>query len=298
MPFGGYFDRYYSEVIKPTLERLELIARRADEIYGTNAIITDIYTAIADANICIADVTGRNPNVSYELGMAHSLAKPVVIITQDIKDVPFDYRHWRIIEYDPRAVGWERKLAVALENTTKEVLTRPGDYVPFKILGTQESKMRTHLLNIFSTVDCLLDKYDVITMDESGSVRARTTWTFAAQVDVFHICENRAIDKPGRIDILRAYDRLNGRNMEIIEIERTPTHLSYLMLMSSFKKPGQRFVLETEMYLENYMGMLPSTGSESMAHQAAAKSQIKYKRLREEFRLPKLAGTSMLTQST
>ena len=288
MPFGGYFDHYYSAVIKPTLEGVGLVSRRADEIYSTTAVMNDIYRAISDADLCIADLTDKNPNVSYELGVAHSLAKPVVMITQRIDDVPFDYRHLRIVRYDPLAIGWERALAEALTKTIAEVMKRPSDYVVFAGAATQEGKMRQHLINIFYSVDCVLDKYDVVVMDEAGNARARTTWTYDAHSDIYHLCENRAIESPGRIEVLRAYDKINGRHMEVVELERTPTLLSYLMFMTSFKRPGQRFVLETEMLLENYLGPLPRTGAVSMVHQAATRSKLKYQRLVEEFRLPKI----------
>ena len=84
MPFGGYFDSYYSGVINHAILSSGLSPLRADEIYSTGAIIDDIHKAILNSQICIADVTGRNPNViSYELGMAHALRKPAIIITQN-----------------------------------------------------------------------------------------------------------------------------------------------------------------------------------------------------------------------
>jgi len=65
----------------------------------------------------LADVTGKNPNVMYEIGMAHTIGKPVIIITQQIDDVPFDLRHYRCIvyEYTPRGCkDLERKISGTL----------------------------------------------------------------------------------------------------------------------------------------------------------------------------------------
>ena len=76
------------------------LAKRADEIFGTDPIIDDIWEAINSAALIVADVTGRNPNVMYEIGMAHTVGKPVLIVTQAIEDVPFDLRHYRCITYD------------------------------------------------------------------------------------------------------------------------------------------------------------------------------------------------------
>jgi hypothetical protein len=250
-------------------------------------VITDIYRAIADSDICIADLTGRNPNVSYELGVAHSLAKPVVMITQKVEDVPFDYKHLRIIAYDPLVVGWEHLLADSLTKTAAEVLRRPSDYVVFEGAATQAAKMRQHLIDIFFDVNCTLDKHDIVRMDVHGHAHVETTWTFDAHSNIYHLCEHRAIERPGKMEIRRAYDRINGRDMDVVELTRTSTRLSYMMMMSNFKRPEQRFVLDTALYLENYLAPLPRTGSVSMVHQAARRSNIRYKRLREDFRLPK-----------
>jgi hypothetical protein len=126
MPFREPFNAYYSEILKPAIETVGLRPLRADEIYGTKAVITDIWNAIWRARVIIADVTGRNPNVNYELGLCHALGMPTILITKDSNDVPFDYRHRRYIQYDTDRVGWDRKLAGDLENTLKVVLADPA----------------------------------------------------------------------------------------------------------------------------------------------------------------------------
>ena len=76
-------------------------------------MIRDIWRAIGAAQFIIADVTGRNPNVFYELGIAHTLGKDVILITQDSGDIPFDLTHLRHIQYDytPRGMkSFEEKL--------------------------------------------------------------------------------------------------------------------------------------------------------------------------------------------
>lgn len=59
----------------------------------------DVWLAIGEAEIIIADCTGRNPNVFYEVGLAHALSKETILITRDLDDIPFDLRHLRIIAY-------------------------------------------------------------------------------------------------------------------------------------------------------------------------------------------------------
>ena len=87
MPFTEAFDRYYKTILKPTVESTGFRCVRADGIYG-QAIMTDIWDSIWQAAVVIADVTGKNPNVNYELGICHALGVPTVIITQSLKHVP------------------------------------------------------------------------------------------------------------------------------------------------------------------------------------------------------------------
>jgi len=98
-PFSEPFNAIYSDHVRPVVQKIGFTIERADEIYGTQPIIEDIWESINSAEFIIADVTGRNPNVMYEIGMAHTVGKPVIIITQNIDDVPFDLKHHRCIAY-------------------------------------------------------------------------------------------------------------------------------------------------------------------------------------------------------
>jgi chaperonin GroEL len=122
MPFKPPFDSYYQEIIKPAAKSAGLEAQKADEIYGTGPIIHDIWKQIWAATVVIADVTEKNPNVNYELGICHTLNVPTVIITQSMDDVPFDYRHRRCIPYDTKGVNWQRDLKRSITETLKQVL--------------------------------------------------------------------------------------------------------------------------------------------------------------------------------
>jgi hypothetical protein len=125
-PFGDPFDDYYEKIYKPAIEAANLESIRGDEVYGTGAIIDDIFREILESELVLCDSTGRNPNVNYELGIAHALKKPAVIITQDINDVPFDYRHLRVITYDQKKVDWSQQLNAAISKTILSVLSSPN----------------------------------------------------------------------------------------------------------------------------------------------------------------------------
>lgn len=124
-PFGEPFDEYYEKIYKPAIEKVDLQAVRADEVYGTGAIIEDIFDQIGSARMVICEATGKNPNVNYELGVAHALQKPAIIVTQSIADVPFDYRHLRVITYDQKKVHWADELQAAILKTILAVLSDP-----------------------------------------------------------------------------------------------------------------------------------------------------------------------------
>ncbi|MBF8278298.1 MAG: hypothetical protein HW406_1799 [Candidatus Brocadiaceae bacterium] len=82
-----------------------------------------IRSAIQQSRACIADLTGRNPNVLYELGIAQTLGKPTVMLAQDLQDVPFDLKQYRIISYDKKEVNAER-LRNDLQTAISTVLGR------------------------------------------------------------------------------------------------------------------------------------------------------------------------------
>jgi len=104
-PFTEPFNSIYTNHILPVIAELGFVLQRADEIYSVQPVIEDIWEGICSSSTIIGDVTGRNPNVMYEIGIAHTLGKPVVILTQDINDVPFDLRHYRCIVYEYTPLG-------------------------------------------------------------------------------------------------------------------------------------------------------------------------------------------------
>ncbi|MBN2347816.1 MAG: hypothetical protein JXJ22_03200 [Bacteroidales bacterium] len=107
MPFTEeWSDRVYKRYIRENIESMGLQCLRADNLSG-QIIIEDIWVKINQAALIIADVTGRNPNVMYELGIAHTIGKPVILITQEIDKIPFDFTHLRHYEYEDNVTGQE-----------------------------------------------------------------------------------------------------------------------------------------------------------------------------------------------
>ena len=99
MPFGADFAEIYSAFIRPTLEDAGYEVFRADDLQHQHAILKDIVTGLAKADLIVADLTDSNANVYYELGIAHGLRRPVILLTQDIDELPFDLQPYRVIPY-------------------------------------------------------------------------------------------------------------------------------------------------------------------------------------------------------
>lgn len=120
MPFRTDFDAVH-ETIKAACGDLNLETRRVDEIYAPAKIVDDVFSTIVQSRLVVSDLTGRNPNVLYETGLAHALDRDVVTIVQDDEDVPFDLNHIRFIKYLPNTEGLKR-LRMNLQNSLREVL--------------------------------------------------------------------------------------------------------------------------------------------------------------------------------
>lgn len=107
MPFDKYILPVYEDHIKKVCDEMGFSCERADDISITSNIMNDIWSLINNADIIICDCTGKNPNVFYELGLAHAIGKNVICITQNTEDIPFDIKHIRYIKYDynPRGMA-------------------------------------------------------------------------------------------------------------------------------------------------------------------------------------------------
>jgi hypothetical protein len=130
MPFGQWMDSYYREIYVPAIREAGLEPVRADELFSTGSVIEQIWEQISRAKVLLADLTDKNANVFYELGLAHAANKPVVFTTGRLEDVPFDLRHLRVAVYDIRDPAWGEKLRATLAVYLKAAKADPGKSVP------------------------------------------------------------------------------------------------------------------------------------------------------------------------
>lgn len=114
MPFSKEFDQVYYSGIKPSVEGCGLTCERVDEQHFTDSILNAIFENIEKARFVVAEMTGKNPNVFYEVGYAHAMSKPVVLITDNVKDIPFDLKHKPHVEYNGNLAVLKAKLTKRL----------------------------------------------------------------------------------------------------------------------------------------------------------------------------------------
>lgn len=103
MPFRDDLNPVY-DVVRRALTGKGWSVVRADEISRPRRITDAIVQAILVSDLVIADLTGGNPNVFYEVGVAHAAGRDVLLLTQE-KDIPFDLRIERAVFYDPTPPG-------------------------------------------------------------------------------------------------------------------------------------------------------------------------------------------------
>lgn len=104
MPFDEEFENVYWFGIRGAVEDAGLYCQRADELHFTGNVLDKINEEIRRADILVADMTERNPNVFYEVGIAHTIEKPTVLLVQSVDDIPFDLRTHNHIVYNPRKI--------------------------------------------------------------------------------------------------------------------------------------------------------------------------------------------------
>lgn len=105
MPFNASFAGTY-DAVKRVAEYMQLECLRADDIWDNSTFMQDIFDLIFCAKVIVVDFTGRNPNVMYETGIAHTLGKTVIPITQSLDDIPSDLGHHRALKYLPNEQGY------------------------------------------------------------------------------------------------------------------------------------------------------------------------------------------------
>lgn len=93
-------DDVFDLIIQPALEKFQISVLRADQIPGTSSITSDVIRHIQEADLCVIDLTGNNPNVFYECGRRHETGKPYIQLLKTGEKLPFDVHDIRTIMYE------------------------------------------------------------------------------------------------------------------------------------------------------------------------------------------------------
>lgn len=118
MPFGEDWSPGVYDLIKRAVDSLrpefDIFVERADDISRPGKITEQIVEAIRRADVIVADITGNNANVMWELGYAQALGKPPVILNQALEATPFDLHDWRQVSYSRTPVESDERSTAAL----------------------------------------------------------------------------------------------------------------------------------------------------------------------------------------
>lgn len=121
MPFTEKFSPYIWKLLQEIICASGLKPVRADDLFGSN-VMEDIWISINQARLLIVEMSNKNPNVFYELGIAHTLGKDVILIAQSTEHIPFDLNPYRVLIYSDDLPGYE-KLKSDLPKFINQVLS-------------------------------------------------------------------------------------------------------------------------------------------------------------------------------
>ncbi len=135
MPFDDAFNDTYKLGIKETAAQLDISAERVDEQIFQEGILERIYRQIDVSDLIIADMSGQNPNVFYEVGYAHAKEKLCILMTKNADDIPFDLKHHRHIVYGESISGLKESLAAELVWAKNEIENVRSSKIQVKLKG-------------------------------------------------------------------------------------------------------------------------------------------------------------------
>jgi nucleoside 2-deoxyribosyltransferase len=180
MQFNEAWSDHYGLGIKPACEAAGASCARVDEQIFLESILDRIYSQIARADVIVAELTDRNPNVFYETGYAHGLGKPVILLTESADDIPFDLRHYPHVVHG----GSIRTMKERLEQYLRSVLENPdrATAAMWRHEGDQEelARMSQHIENYLTATNHTMVSFETI--------RARVNATYSDE-KLLHLIE-------------------------------------------------------------------------------------------------------------
>jgi hypothetical protein len=177
MPFADEFDDVYKLGIKETAASLGIRAERVDEQIYSEGILERIYRQIDGADIIVADMTGQNPNVFYEVGYAHAKSKICILLTQKADDIPFDLKHKRHIVYS----GSISTLKVSLKDDLEWALQEVANIKSSRISVSLESASGDLEKSKYTAVADMTFKIDLINKSDQASPEISACYFYSSK---------------------------------------------------------------------------------------------------------------------
>lgn len=136
-PFRSLYDDYYEKIYAPAIEDTGRTARRGDSIFRAGNVVSQVVEEIALAEVILAELSEPNANVYYELGIAHALSKPCVLVTSKTDEIPFDLRSQRHIGYAVTSPDWAAALRADVTAAINETAADPSSstLLPLQFAG-------------------------------------------------------------------------------------------------------------------------------------------------------------------
>lgn len=157
------FLAIYNYIIKEAVEPLDYTCERADEIPRSGIIPEQISQALREAELVIADLTEKNPNVMYEVGVRQALGKPIISIAQDIQGLPFDISHYRTIEYHPSDIESIAECRKLLAEYVRKLVVTAAPSASEEPLEGLERRFEIGLENVYRILGELVPRFEQTT---------------------------------------------------------------------------------------------------------------------------------------
>jgi nucleoside 2-deoxyribosyltransferase len=138
MPFKKEFDDIYQFGIKQLCAEKGVAAERVDEQRFSENVLDRIYRQIESCDFIIADMTGQNANVFYEVGFAHAKGKLCILCANTADEIPFDLKHHNHVIYGGSATALKTRLANWLDWAKEETKKRKNASLNVSVRPTGE----------------------------------------------------------------------------------------------------------------------------------------------------------------
>lgn len=219
MSFSTKYQDIYDHFLKPVLTEAGFSVARADDLSTGQNIMADIVQSICAADLVVAEITAPNPNVYYELGIAHAMRIPTIILSQDIDALPFDLRSYRILTYTTDFVaiqGAKEKLRILAESVGTELAQFSSPVADFaKPIPLKASHVSGSKYNAKSGVIDFFADFDESVIEINAAIES-----LAEQVQLMG---QKAVQNTDRLVLSNNIERRNILREFSIEINRYVT---------------------------------------------------------------------------